>query len=71
MLSCKLSLPLMDNKVIYQLLTRSIDKGMIINEKELTMTFVRDIIVGKNTFGDVLSFPDSYGKNSLSIPSFG
>ena len=71
MLSCKVSLPLMDNKVIYQLLTRSIDKGMIINEKELTMTFVRDIIVGENTFGDVLSFPDSYGKNSLSIPSFG
>ena len=34
---------------------------MINNEKELTMTFVRDIIVRKKTFGDALSLPDVYG----------
>ena len=42
-LAWKFSLPFMANKAIYQLHTRSIEKGLINNEKELTMTFVRDI----------------------------
>ena len=37
----------MDIKAIYQVLTISIEKVLINNEKELTMTFVRDIIVEK------------------------
>ena len=61
-LSWEVSLPLMDNKAIYQLLTTSINKGLIEHEKELTMTFVRDVIVGKKSFGDALSLPDGYGK---------
>ena len=43
----KFSLPLMNIKVIYKLLMISIEKVLINNEKELTMTFVRDIIVEK------------------------
>ena len=30
--------------------------------KGATMTFVRDVIVGKKSFGDALSLPDGYGK---------
>ena len=36
----------MVNKAIDFFFARSIDKGMIKNLKELTMTFVRDVIVG-------------------------
>ena len=43
----KFSLPLMNIKVIYKLLMISIEKVLINNEKDLTMTFVRDIIVEK------------------------
>ena len=46
-LSCKVSLPIMANKAINKLLTTSIKKGLINNEKHLTMTFLRDKIVGK------------------------
>ena len=46
-LAWKVSLPLMSNKEIYLLHTRSVEKGLINNEKDLTMNFVRDIIVGK------------------------
>ena len=60
-LAWKVSLPLISNKVIDKLFPRSIDKGLINNKKELTMTFVRDIIVRKITFGDVLLLPDVYG----------
>ena len=35
------------------------------NEKELTMNFGRDIIVGRNMFGDALSFMDGYGKEGF------
>ena len=52
----------MSNKAIYQLLMRSIEKGLINNEKYLIKTFVRDIIVGGNTFGDALSLPFDYVK---------
>ena len=46
-LAWKVYLPLMSNKSINQLLTISIGKGLINNEKELTMSFVRDTFVGK------------------------
>ena len=45
-LTWKVSLPLMANKAMNQLITTSIDKGMIKNEEEHTINFVRDIIVG-------------------------
>ena len=45
-LAWKVSLTLMANKAIDKLLMKSIEKGMINDEKELTMTLVRDIIVG-------------------------
>ena len=69
-LSWEVSLPLMDNKAIYQLLTTSINKDLIEHEKELTMTFVRDVIVGKN-----LSVTHYYCRmvmvnNNSSIPTF-
>ena len=44
-LAWKVSLTLMANKAIDKLLMKSIEKGMINDEKELTMTLVRDIIV--------------------------
>ena len=59
-LAWKVSLSLMSNKTIDQFLTRSIEKGLINNDKELTMNFVRYIIIGKNTFSGALSFPDGY-----------
>ena len=62
--SWKVSLPLTAHKVIEQLLTISIDKDLIKNEKELTIYFVRDIIVEKY-FGDALSFTDGYGKEDF------
>ena len=49
-LAWEFSLPLMANKPVDQLLTISIDKGLINNEKELPMTFVRDLIVGKDVW---------------------
>ena len=63
--SWKVSITLMGIKVTDQLLTRSIENGLINNEKALTMIFVRDIIVDKNTFGDALSLPDGYGKEEF------
>ena len=47
-LAWKVSIPLMDNKEIYQLNTTPIEKGLINNKKDLTITFVRDIIVEKH-----------------------
>ena len=41
-LAWKFSLQLMAKKAINQLLTTSIEKGLIKNEKELTMNFVRE-----------------------------
>ena len=53
------------NKAINQLLKKSIEKCLINNKKEFTMTFVRDKIVGKNMFGDALSLPNGYGKEDF------
>ena len=41
------------------------EKGMINNEKELTVNFVRDKIVQKNMFGDTLLLLDGYGKQEF------
>ena len=62
----KVSLPLMDNKAIYQLLTTSIEKGVINHEKELTINFVKGYNCWKNAFGDALSLPDGYGKEEFN-----
>ena len=49
----KVYLTLMSRKEIDQLLTRSIGKVLIKNEKKISMTFVRDVIFEK-MFGDAL-----------------
>ena len=69
-LAWKLSLPIMSNKAIDKLLTRSIEKGPINNEKELTMNFVRDLI-----FGNIRSVTHYHcrmvmEKKGSSIPTF-
>ena len=58
-------LELMANEAINKLLSASMEKGLINNEKELTVTFVRDKIVRKNMFGDTLLLPDGYGKEEF------
>ena len=52
----------MANEAINKLLSASMEKGLTNNERELTVTFVRGKIVGKNMFGDTLLLPDGYGK---------
>ena len=47
-----------------------IEKGLIKNEKELTMTFVRDIIVGEIRSMTHYHLRMVMEKNSLSIPTF-
>ena len=48
-LAWKVSIILMANKEIDQLLTISIEKGLINNEKGITMTYVMHIIVEKRS----------------------
>ena len=60
----------MANKAINQLLTTSTEKGLTNNEKELTMTFVRDKIVGKICSVTHFHFQMVMEKKSSSIPSF-
>ena len=64
-LEWKVSLSLTYKNASDQLLTIAIEKGLMNNEKELTMNFGRDIIVGRNMFGDALSFMDGYGKEGF------
>ena len=61
----KVSLPVMSKKAIYELLTISIEKGLVYNEKELIMYFVKKYNCWKNTFGEALSFTDGYGKEEF------
>ena len=65
-LAWKNSLELMANEAINKLLLESTEKGLINNEKELTVTFVRGNIVGKNTFGDTILLLDYYGKEEFT-----
>ena len=55
----------MANEAINKLLLESMEKGLINNKKELTVTFVRGNIVGKNTFGDTILLLDYYGKEEF------
>ena len=52
----------MASEAINKFLSASMEKGLINNEKDLTVTFVRDKKFRKNMFGDTLLFPDGYGK---------
>ena len=52
----------MANNAGAKLLQVSIENNLIKLENDITMTFARDKIVGKNSFGEVLSFYDGYGK---------
>ena len=65
MLVWKNSLELMSNEAINILISASMEKCLINNEKDLTMTFVRDKIVRKNMFGDTFLLPDGYGKEEF------
>ena len=65
-LAWKNSLKLIANEAINKLLSASMDKGLINNEKELTMTFLNDKIAGKNMFGDTLLLPDGYRKEDFT-----
>ena len=49
-------------KAINKLFLASIEKGLIKNEKELTVNFVRNKCLGINLFGDTLLLTDGYGK---------
>ena len=69
-LSLKVSLQLMANKAINQLLTTSTEKGLTNNENELTMTFVRDKIVGKICSVTHFYFRMVMGNKNASIPLF-
>ena len=70
MLAWKNSLEVMANETINKLLSASMDKGLIKNEKDLTVTFVRD-----NFFEKICSVTQFYcrmvmGKNNSPIPLF-
>ena len=69
-LTWKVSLPLMANKAMNQLITTSIDKGMIKNEEEHTINFVRDIIVGKIGSVTHYHYRRVLEKKTSSIPTF-
>ena len=69
-LAWKVSISLMSNKKIDQFITRSIEKGLINNDKELTMNFVRYIIVGKIRLVTHYCFRMVMENKSLSIPTF-
>ena len=56
------SIEIMANDAINKLILASTKKGLINNEKELTVTLVRNKKSGKHLFGDTLLFPDGYGK---------
>ena len=55
----------MANDAINTFLSSSTEKGLIKNEKELTVTFVRGKSFGNNLFGDTILFPDGYGKENV------
>ena len=60
-LSWKNSLEIMANDAINKLLLDSIEKDLIKNEKELTVTFVRNKNYGNFLFGDTILLPECYG----------
>ena len=64
-LEWKNSLELMAKEAIIKLLSASMEMGLINNEKEITVTFVRDNLFGKNMFSDTLLLSDGYGKEEF------
>ena len=69
-LAWKNYLELTANEAINKLISASMEKGLIKNEKELSMTFVRDKIVGKICSVTHFYFRMVMGKNNSSIPLF-
>ena len=69
-LAWKNSVELMANEAINKFLSASIEKGLINNEKELTVTFVRDKVVEINMFSDTIYCQMVMGKRNSSIPLF-
>ena len=61
-LAWKHYLELMSNEAINKLLSASMEKGLIKNENELTVTFVRGKIFGITLFGDILLLTVGSGK---------
>ena len=60
--SLKNSLENMANDAITKLVLASIKKGLIEDEKDLTVTFVRNKDFGKYLLGDTLLLPKGYGR---------
>ena len=60
----------MANEAINKLLSGPIEKGLIINEKELTVHFVRDKIVQKICSVTHFYCPMVMGEKNSSIPFF-
>ena len=69
-LSWKKSLEIMAKDAINKLLLASIKKGLIKNEKDLTMTFVRNKDFGKNCSVTHFYCQMFMGKKISSIPLF-
>ena len=61
-LSWKKILENMANDAINKLVLASIKKGLIEDEKDLTVTFVRNKDFGKYLLGDTLLLPEGYGR---------
>ena len=55
----------MANDAITRLVSASIKKGLIKDEKELTVTSLRNKDFGKNLLGDTLLLPKGYGREHL------
>ena len=60
----------MADKAINELLTRSKEKDMTNNEKDITMNFVREIIVKKKCFATHYHYWMFMEKNSSQMPKF-
>ena len=56
------SLETMTNDAITKLVLASIKKGLIKDEKDLTVTSLRNKYFGKQLLGDTLLLPKGYGR---------
>ena len=62
-LAWKNSLAIMANDAITKLVSDSIKRGLIKDEKELTVTSLRHKDFGKNGLGHILVLPKGYGRD--------
>ena len=53
----------MANDAISKLLSASIKNGLIKDEKDITVTFLRNKSFGKNVLGHTLFLPKGYGRD--------